>query len=99
MEARARAEVSRLHFLMGEYDQSIEQLRTILTIYRDLKDEQGEASTLSGLAATYNQLGRYDQALPNFEQALALRRKAGNRSAEAASLRSLARVQHFLGHT
>jgi CHAT domain-containing protein/uncharacterized protein HemY len=92
---QAEAEASRLFWqgmdslMSSQYREALDLWQTALEIYRGLGDRKGEANSLSGLGAAYNNLEDYQQAINFYQQSLAIRRDLGDREGEALSLNNL----------
>ncbi|HJQ24570.1 MAG TPA: tetratricopeptide repeat protein [Blastocatellia bacterium] len=77
--------------------QAGEKLQAALALWRQLKDGNAEAQTLSDLGAVQANSGKLKQAIEPTSQALALFRAAGNKRGEAVCLTTLSTVYNFSG--
>ncbi|MEA5476760.1 tetratricopeptide repeat protein [Pseudanabaena galeata UHCC 0370] len=74
---------------ISQFDLAIQLWQQALTIYREIKYQQGEAGTLGNLGNTYRSLGKYDKAIEFYLQNLVIERELKNRLGEVNTLRNL----------
>ncbi|MCC3575875.1 MAG: tetratricopeptide repeat protein [Microcoleus sp. PH2017_40_RAT_O_B] len=98
-----KAEADRL-LEQGDRQYDISQFREALqfdeqalTIYREIRDRQGEAYCLNNLGLVYYSLGQYDKAIEFHQQYLEISREIEYRQGEANSLNSLGLAYKSLG--
>jgi serine phosphatase RsbU (regulator of sigma subunit) len=78
------------HTKLSEFiDLSFVESNEALEIYRELKDQPGEANTLYNLAVACINIGDYHKALENQFASLMLRRQLGDSKGEAESMNNL----------
>jgi len=99
--SRERARVS--HFLgalasaQGDYPAAENLLQQSLSLYEELADQSGIATSLNALAVSARDRGDYSAAQNNFERSLACWRLRSDRSAIARCLHNLANVAKIRG--
>ncbi|MFM7601748.1 MAG: tetratricopeptide repeat protein, partial [Pseudanabaena sp.] len=53
----------RQQFQISQFEAAFQSWQQALTIYREIKDRQGEGAALGNLGIAYNFLGKYDKAI------------------------------------
>ena len=76
---------------------ALESWQQTLNIYREIKDRQGEATSLGNLGMAYHSLGRYELAIDFQQHSLAIAREIKDRQGEATSLGNLGMAYRSLG--
>lgn len=84
-------------FQVSQDREALQYWQTLVSIYREIGDQQSEAVSLNIIGIIYTNLGDYPKAIENFEQSLAIARDIGDREGEANSLENLAKVYKNLG--
>ena len=69
---------------LGEVERAIEYHEQALSIHREVKNRQGEGSTLGNLGSAYANLGEVERAIEYFEQALKISRDIQDRQGEGS---------------
>lgn len=82
----------------GEYDKAIDFFQQALTLYQELDNRGGEASSLKSLGMCYENMGEFQDAIDWYEQALAIFQDIGDRVAEGYNLISLGNCHTALGN-
>ncbi len=102
-QADRKAEADRLlqqgnqQFQTSQFEAALQSWEQALTIYRAIKDRQGEGQSLGGLGIAYRNLGKYDKAIEFHLQSLAIAREIKNREGESLSLGNLGNAYYNLG--
>jgi len=81
----------------SRYREAIQAFESALGIYREIKDLNGEATSLLALGGQYESLGQYQKAIDFYQQSLAIQKQIGDRNGEATSLNNLGGVYDSLG--
>lgn len=81
----------------GQREAAIQSWQQALTIYRELRDYQGEADALIYLGKAHRSLGKLTQAIEYYQQHLELARKLDDLWGEGAALGNLGLVYYDLG--
>lgn len=81
----------------GQSQQEIATYRQILTLGRQLKDQEAEAIALQSLGFIYQNIGQPRQSLEFYQQALPLFKAIANRAQQAATLSNIGLVYGYLG--
>ena len=101
--SHARERGRLLHFLgalvtaLGDFAAAQHSLELSLSLYQELGDQWGIASSLNALAITQRDQGDYSSAEANFEHSLACWRALADRSAIARCLHNLANLLKVRG--
>jgi tetratricopeptide (TPR) repeat protein len=82
---------------LGQYQIAIDYYQQSLTIYREIGNRKGEASSLNNLGNTYDFLGQYQIAIDYHQQSLAIFIEIGDRKGEANSLHNSGGAYYSLG--
>ncbi len=82
----------------GYWDQAIEFYQQALELYQELRNRQGQATSLGNLGIVYRQQGYWDQAIEFLEQALELKKELEDRQGQASILGNLGNVYRRQGH-
>lgn len=96
-EAHANRDLGAAYEVRGEYQKSLNCLRTALKRYAAAGDRQGEAACLNGLGAVYDSLGQLPEAAASLERSLAISRELGEAHSQGISLNNLGDVYCGLG--
>ncbi|MEW5860481.1 MAG: tetratricopeptide repeat protein [Cyanobacteriota bacterium] len=80
-----------------QFDKAFQSLQQALTIYRELKDRQGEGTALANLGNVYYSLQAYAKSIELHQQSLAIAREIVDRTLEAKNLRHLGSAYSALG--
>lgn len=80
-----------------QIDKAFQSFQQALTIYRELKDRQGEGTALANLGNVYSSLQAYAKSIELHQQSLAIAREIADRTLEAKNLRHLGSVYSALG--
>lgn len=83
---------------LGRYDEARAHLRWSLDLFVELRDQVGQADTLSGFIWWFQYRRCHQAALRRAEQALALYRAVGHRAGEAHALSDIAWSHTLLQH-
>lgn len=73
----------------SQYEEALFRFEQALTIYRQLGNRDGEATTLNHLGLTYHLIEQYAQSQEAYYQALDISRETGNRIIEGVALNGL----------
>ncbi len=98
-----KAEADRLfnqgnqQFQTSQFTAALQSWQQALSIYREIKDRQGEGAALGNLGLAYNSLGDYPKAIEYHQQSLALAREIKDRQGEAHALGNLGLAYDSLG--
>ncbi|MEG4519920.1 MULTISPECIES: tetratricopeptide repeat protein [unclassified Microcoleus] len=98
-----KAEADRLlqqgiqQYKISQFREALQSWEQALTIYREIGNRQGEATSLGSLGNAYDSLGQFHRAIAFHEQSLEISREIGNRQGEAASLGTLGSAYDSLG--
>ncbi|OYQ66125.1 hypothetical protein B9G53_05270 [Pseudanabaena sp. SR411] len=84
-------------FQFSQFEAAFQSWQQALTIYREIKDRQGEAAALGNLGNTYDSLGNYGKAIEYQLQSLEIEREIKNRLGEGQSLGNLGISYYRLG--
>ncbi|HEY9606423.1 MAG TPA: CHAT domain-containing tetratricopeptide repeat protein [Allocoleopsis sp.] len=98
-----KAEADRLlqqgieQFQTSQFEATLQSFQQALTIYREIKNRQGEGWALGNLGNVYEELGDYAQAIDYSKQQLAIAREIHDRQSEGAALGNLGLAYLSLG--
>ncbi|MDZ8034431.1 CHAT domain-containing protein [Nostoc sp. DedSLP04] len=81
----------------SQYQAAIQSWQQALAIYQELRDFNGQASSLMSLGIAYDSLGQYPNAINFYQQSLTIFRNIGDYKGEAKSLGNLGIVYGYLG--
>jgi tetratricopeptide (TPR) repeat protein len=96
--AEHRLQEYRLHSRSSRYAEAKIAAESLLSLYRELGDQVGEAYALRAIGIYYRNLGRPESAREFLEQALSAAREAGSHAEEAKALEALGYLfQQVLG--
>jgi CHAT domain-containing protein/Flp pilus assembly protein TadD len=70
----------------SQFEAALQSFRQALTIYREIKNRQGEGWALGNLGIAYLNLGEYAQAIDYLKQSLAITREIHDRQNEGKAL-------------
>jgi tetratricopeptide (TPR) repeat protein len=93
--ARAFSALGYLYRVTGRFPAAIAEYRRALPLWRVLKMEAQQATTLNNLAWAYAQVGDFQHALRHCRDALELRQELGPRAPVAFSLNTMGLVQIY----
>ncbi|MGB8688893.1 MAG: CHAT domain-containing tetratricopeptide repeat protein, partial [Microcoleus sp.] len=91
------AALGNAYYSLGQIERSMAFYEKSLAIFQEIKNRQGEASSLGGLGMAYHSLGEYERAIDYHKQSLAISQEIKNRQGEASSLGGLGNAYHSLG--
>jgi CHAT domain-containing protein/Tfp pilus assembly protein PilF len=74
------------YYYWGQYHKALELHEQLVSIARELNNQQREVTWLNNLGVLHRQIGHYDQALECHEQALTLSQASDEREGELQSL-------------
>jgi CHAT domain-containing protein/Flp pilus assembly protein TadD len=81
----------------SQFDAALQSFQQALTIYREIKDRQGEGWALGNLGNVYEDLGDYAQAIDYYKQTLAIAREIHDQKSEGTALANLGIAYKNLG--
>ena len=81
----------------SQFEAALQSWQQALTIYRKIKNRQGEGAALGNLGNAYQALGKYDKAIKFLLQALAIAREIKDRLGEGQSMGNLGLAYSALG--
>ncbi|MBD2328732.1 CHAT domain-containing tetratricopeptide repeat protein [Alkalinema sp. FACHB-956] len=84
-------------FQTGQFEAALQSWQKALTIYRAIKDQQGEGDALGNLGAAYNVMGNYPKAIEYHQQSLAIAQQNQSRRSEGNILGNLGNAYLSLG--
>ncbi len=84
-------------FYRSQYREALQSWENALSIYREIGDRNGEASSYNNLGEAYRSLGEYQRAIEFLQQSLDIAREIGARNVEASSLGGLGNAYISLG--
>jgi len=102
-QAGRKAEADRLfnqgiqQYQISQFEAALQSWEQALTIYRAIKNRQGEGAVLGNLGIAYHALGKYEKAIEFQLQFLAIAREIKDRRGEGASLANLGIAYFSLG--
>jgi CHAT domain-containing protein/Tfp pilus assembly protein PilF len=96
-EAKARADIGRLHFYLDDRPKALEYLQRALELYRALNDQTNAAFILNNLGAVHQEMGEPDKALDYYMQSLPGLRAMGDKYREAVAVHNLGWCYQTLG--
>ena len=79
-QAEAYGNLALCYDIKSDYPKAIAFHRQALDLFRKIKDQKGEAGTLSNMGKIYFQQGDYDAALEHYHQGAAICAEIGDRS-------------------
>ncbi|HET8573387.1 MAG TPA: tetratricopeptide repeat protein [Edaphocola sp.] len=85
------------YWLMGEYEEGLDQLSEAYSIAIELKNRDLEAKVLNNFGRIYRNLGDLSHALRNFEAALEINEKEGNEINQTINLTNISNLYYDLG--
>lgn len=85
------------YWLMGEYEEGLDQLSEAYSIAIELKNRNLEAKVLNNFGRIYRNLGDLSHALRNFEAALEINEKEGNEINQTINLTNISNLYYDLG--
>jgi DNA-binding HTH domain-containing proteins len=88
-KAIALADIGRVEMLRGNYDLSLEPLKTSLDIFKELKDEQWIATIYIEIGNVYWYLNDYENSKKNYEESLEMSYRMNRDDFIAANLTNL----------
>ncbi|BAZ03340.1 TPR repeat-containing protein (plasmid) [Tolypothrix tenuis PCC 7101] len=98
-----KAEAERLlqqgyqEYKTSQFEAALQSWQQALSIYREIKDRQGEGWALGNLGNAYYSLGDYPKAIEYAQQFLAIAREIKDRQGEGAALGNLGLAYYSLG--
>lgn len=93
-EASALYQLGRVFVVLGNYKESIENLKCALTIYETLDDKEARINILSLIGMNNSYLGNYKESLSKFELSLSLAYELKNESIVGKILNNIAGVYY-----
>ncbi|MBD1943865.1 CHAT domain-containing protein [Coleofasciculus sp. FACHB-712] len=102
-QADRKAEADRLlqqgfqQLQTSQFEAALQSWQQALTIYREIKDRQGEGAVLGNLGVVYRNLGDYAKAIDYSQQWLAIARSIKDRQSEGTALGNLGIAYLSLG--
>src|SRR5919199_3956458 len=81
----------------SQFEAAKQSFQQALTLYREIKDRQGEGWALGSLGGAYLNLGDYAQAIDYLKQLLAIAREIHDRQSESKALGNLGIAYRNLG--
>ncbi|WP_118972343.1 tetratricopeptide repeat protein [Taibaiella koreensis] len=85
------------YWLMGEYEDGLDELTEAYIIAREIKDKTLEAKVLNNFGRIYRNLGDLDSALRDFEAALDINERLGNELNLTINLTNISNLYYDLG--
>ncbi len=85
------------YWLMGEYEDGLDELTEAYIIAQDTKDKTLEAKVLNNFGRIYRNLGDLDSALRDFETALEINERLGNELNLTINLTNISNLYYDLG--
>lgn len=85
------------YWLMGEYEDGLDELTEAFIIAREIKDQTLEAKVLNNFGRIYRNLGDLDSALRDFEAALEINEGLGNELNLTINLTNISNLYYDLG--
>lgn len=85
------------YWLMGDYEEGLEELAEALNISKEIKDRDLEARVLNNFGRIYRNLGDLAHALRDFETALELNEDLGNEINLTINLTNISNLYYDLG--
>ncbi len=85
------------YWIMGEYDDGLDELTGAYEIAKAVKDPILEAKVLNNFGRIYRSLGELAKALKNFEAALEINEQHGNEFLLTINLTNISNLYHDLG--
>jgi signal transduction histidine kinase/DNA-binding NarL/FixJ family response regulator len=85
------------YWLMGEYEDGLDELTEAFVIAREIKDKTLEAKVLNNFGRIYRGLGDIDSALRDFEAALEINEMLGNELNLTINLTNISNLYYDLG--
>jgi CHAT domain-containing protein/tetratricopeptide (TPR) repeat protein len=86
------------HAQLKDYKTALEESKTLLDIYRLLKDKVGEARILHNMAGIYDGQGEIRKAFETYKQALALLETVGSTRQKSITFNNVANLALRSGH-
>lgn len=85
------------YWLMGEYEDGLDELTEAFVIAQEIKDKTLEAKVLNNFGRIYRNLGDLDSALRDFEAALEINEALGNELNLTINLTNISNLYYDLG--
>jgi len=85
------------YWLMGEYEDGLDELTEAFIIAREIKDQTLEAKVLNNFGRIYRNMGDLDSALRDFEAALEINETLGNELNLTINLTNISNLYYDLG--
>jgi signal transduction histidine kinase/DNA-binding response OmpR family regulator len=85
------------YWLMGEYEDGLDELTEAFIITQEIKDKTLEAKVLNNFGRIYRNLGDLDSALRDFESALEINEMLGNELNLTINLTNISNLYYDLG--
>ena len=95
--ARLSSQLALLHFSLGQWDKAQERVEEALTLFRQLRNQKGTASSYHNLGIIAELRGAYDEALEWYRRSLVLKEELGDRAGLATSYHQLGRIAEERG--
>ena len=80
------------YWIMGEYEDGLDELSEAYSIAREIKDKSLEAKTLNNYGRIYRELGDLSNALVHFEEALEINESLGDVINQSINLTNIANL-------
>ncbi|MBC8044326.1 MAG: tetratricopeptide repeat-containing sensor histidine kinase [Rhizobacter sp.] len=87
--ANSLLNIGVVHWVLSNYEQSLNALGEAAALYVGQGNELGEADAISVVGMVHDTLGDFDKALPLFTRALRIRERLGDKQGEASSANSI----------
>jgi tetratricopeptide (TPR) repeat protein len=90
--------LSRIYYILGDWEESLQLAQQSLTIYQEIGNRQGESTSLHQIAMICSSQGELTTALQCCLDSLAIKREVGDLQGEAASLHQIAMIYSYQGN-
>jgi len=90
--------IGLMYARLNQYEKAFSYYERATSLYREIKDRNGEANTLNNIGVVYRKLSQYQKALNYYNQALPIYHELKNRDGEANSLVNIGVVYDSLSH-
>jgi tetratricopeptide (TPR) repeat protein len=85
------------YYSLGQYERAIAFYQQSLDIKKEIRDIQGESSSLGNLGSAYYSLGQYERAIAFNQKSLDITKEIGDIQGESISLNNLGNAYRSLG--
>ena len=89
--------VGNPQYSLGKYQAASNSCQKAQTLFNEINDRNGEASSLNNLGNAYKSLGQYEKAIKLYQQSLKITGEIGDRNGESSSLNNLGNAYYSLG--